>query len=472
MARIFISSCTNERYRFYAFLRSYFYDSIIQFNRKRCMRAKKLLENTWWVNKYKLTLSFIVQQFRFSDYYRVCHDIERFAISTYNEREAAKIKDKLGDILETLYKKFIDIYLSCYKQHPNAEIGQEICFMKLLIGDIAALEQAIVSSTAMPITCYSSERTTEYLVDFNKLTDIEDKDDLDRGLGIEACCTEPFSQALCSHKAVPTSFSCQSEMLLAQGTFYNDILLYKEAIQVLTQAIRINPSNRDAYIERAMAYFETNQFSLALCDYKSAKKLTIVPLFNSDQRKAVIMAAGYIPKNKTEFSKGLVSGTVEGAKISAVEFVPSIFSCCRGILNGLWAFVCSPTEVSQELVNTAYAIGEFISSHRAEECFQCVIPELKELSLTWDKLNDYARGKKIGFIIGKYGVDIFAPTGILKGMNKVRALKRANTMCTLENCVISQTKQAKILEESAKRAFLREGLAKTGHILTKTSNVQ
>ncbi len=51
--------------------------------------------------------------------------------------------------------------------------------------------------------------------------------------------------------------------------------------------------------------------------------------------------AVYIPENKTEFSKGLVSGTVNGAKISVVELVPSIFSCCRGILNGLWAFVCS-----------------------------------------------------------------------------------------------------------------------------------
>ena len=127
----------------------------------------------------------------------------------------------------------------------------------------------------------------------------------------------------------------------------------------------------------------------------------------------------------------MVSGTVDGAKVSVVEFIPSIFSCCRGILNGLWAFVCSPVEVSQEMVNTAYAIGEFISSHSTEECFQCVVPELKELSLSWDKLNDNSRGQKIGFIIGKYGVDIFAPAGALKGMSKVRALKRANTMCTL-----------------------------------------
>lgn len=144
-----------------------------------------------------------------------------------------------------------------------------------------------------------------------------------------------------------------------------------------------------------MAYFETNQLSLALKDYESAKKLTIVPPFKSGSHKAMTMAAVYIPENKTEFSKGLVSGTVDGAKVSAVEFIPSIFSCCRGVLNGLWAFVCSPVEVSQEMVNTAYAIGEFISSHSTEECFQCVVPELKELSLSWHELNDHSRGQKI-----------------------------------------------------------------------------
>ena len=110
------------------------------------------------------------------------------------------------------------------------------------------------------------------------------------------------------------------------------------------------------------------------------------------------------------------------------------------------------------------------------DCLQCAIPELKELALSWGKINDYSKGKKIGYIIGKYGVDIFAPVGVLKGVNKVRALKRANTMFTLESCVVSQANKAKILEESVKRASLRETLiaesVTKGQILTKNANVQ
>src|SRR5205085_5905 len=115
----------------------------------------------------------------------------------------------------------------------------------------------------------------------------------------------------------------------------------------------------------------------------------------------------------------------------------------------------------------------FISNNSAEECFQCVVPELKELSLSWDKLNDYSRGQQIGYLIGKYGIEIFAPAGALKGVNKVRALKRANTMCTLESCAASQVKQAKILEESAKRAATRTAFvesAKKGKIFIKNSS--
>ena len=49
-------------------------------------------------------------------------------------------------------------------------------------------------------------------------------------------------------------------------------------------------------------------------------------------------------------------------------------------------------------------------------------------------------------------------------------------MFTLENCVVSQANKKKILEESMKRASLRETLlaesVKKGKILTKSANVQ
>lgn len=154
----------------------------------------------------------------------------------------------------------------------------------------------------------------------------------------------------------------ESQVLLQQGFLFNNLLLYKDSISILSKAIKINPSNTDAYIERAFAYFETNQLSLALKDYEKAKKLMVV--FSEVGAKGL-----YSPENKIEFSKGLLSGVIKGAKISTVEFVPSILSSCRGILNGLWAFVCSPIEISKEMTNTAYALGEFVSRNSAMNAF-------------------------------------------------------------------------------------------------------
>jgi hypothetical protein len=78
-------------------------------------------------------------------------------------------------------------------------------------------------------------------------------------------------------------------------------------------------------------------------------------------------------------------------------------------------------------------------------------------------------------MIGKYGVEIFAPAGVIKGLNKYRALKRANTMCTIEACVISKSAKAKIIKESSQHAIIRqsiiEKIASKAKIYPKNPNV-
>lgn len=422
-----------------------------------------------FLNLHGLTISFIAHQLHFIDYYNVCRNIESYSIYKYEESEAAKIKDKLDDILEALYPKCLFLCNSCYKKHPSFNVNEEIRFMKLLVNDISGLEITEVSATSIswfpvPRSCDFSESVVNF-----PITSVEFK---------SGVAHEEKNKILGGYEfnALATIFYPGSDVLLEQGTVLNNLLLYQRAIQVLSQAIQLNPRNRDAYMERATAYFETNQFQLALRDYESAKKLLTVPPFIADGRYSSMAKTVYVPENKTEFSVGLVSGTLHGAQASAIEFVPSMFTCCRGILNGLWAFVCSPHEVSREMVNSAYAIGEFLSNHSSEECFQCIVPELKELAVSWKELNDHSKGLKIGYIIGKYGVDIFAVPMAFKSVSKIRALKRANTMCTLESCAISQANQAKILEESVRQASLREAIISeakiSGKILVRSSNTQ
>lgn len=67
------------------------------------IQQREFVDNPcWFLNKHGLSISFIAQQFRFSHYYRVCRDIENFSISKYEERETAKIKDRLQILLEAL----------------------------------------------------------------------------------------------------------------------------------------------------------------------------------------------------------------------------------------------------------------------------------------------------------------------------------------------------------------------------------
>jgi tetratricopeptide (TPR) repeat protein len=389
--------------------------------------------------------------FRFSDFYHVAKLLEQYSESKFSWEESYKIKLKLASILSQLAPLFVDIYAESISLEPTEEIIDEIQFM------------------------FYYFQAEEDLGDFNK-----SKHKLIKSLNAGFDITEAKESAFDEMPVPQLSVANQTDWLAADfhflnGIFLNDALIYGEAIKAFTESIRLNPSHRESYIERAMAYFETNQIKLALNDYESAKKLTFTPPFKAEFSYCLMAPTPlYIPESRTEFADGLVLGIVEGGAVACIEFIPSTFSCCRGVLNGLWAFVCSPAEVTQDMTNATYAVGRFIYEHKAEECLQCVVPELKDLASSWDQINDRARGKKIGYIIGKYGIDIFLPIGIIKGAKRIRELKMANTMCTLESCAASQAKQAKILEESAKRAILREGMIaesiNQGKILVKNSN--
>ena len=388
-----------------------------------------------------MTISCVCHSFFFSDYVKVCKDIESYSFNSFSYEEAVLIKDKLEDILVALSLRFKPLYSCCCKKHSNHIISNEILFMNLMFNDDIPLEeikQDILSSSKSQVTFSSRSYSDEDVMEINWL------------------------DAFTLSKSIVSS---EPAFLVEHGTFLNNMLLYKQAIEVLTLAIKLDSSCLNAYIERALAYFETGQIQLALNDYKTAKKMSMIPPYHGI----------YIPENKIGFSTGLISGILSGSDEALVEFIPSIFSCCTGIFNGLWAFACNPSEVSYDMIHTAYSIGSFISSSSVEECFQCVVPELKDLSLSWNSIADNERGKKVGFIIGKYGMDLLIPVGSLKGVAKLRDLKRANTMLTLERCSVSAEKQAAILSESAKRSTARAILiesSKKGKVLVKHANVQ
>lgn len=382
----------------------------------------------------------INQSFWFSHYYRICRDIEEFSKLNFNAEDCAAIKDKIEDMLSELYPKFLSLYENCLAKHTSADIEQEVLFMKLLTNQTDKLY------------CNQNENQ-DYFID-----KILCKQSIDNSMkSLNTICAKDLLP-IKGPKEKYQPFPFLSEILLEQGILCNNLFLYKEAISLFTQAIEKNPNSRDSYIERAMSYFETNQIELAIQDYQSAKKLAIPPPFRAECCMHINPTPSrFTPENNIEYSQGLVVGALDGIKNSVIELVPSICTGGRDILKGVWAFACAPKEVSQEMITASFAIGQFIRSNNANDCFECVVPELRQLSTSWDELTDYSRGRAIGYILGKYGADIFLPVGaIFKGVNKVKALRRANTMLTLELCAASELKKAKILEETVQLLALRE----------------
>lgn len=86
-------------------------------------------------------------------------------------------------------------------------------------------------------------------------------------------------------------------------------------MHILNNAIKKDPENKEAYFQRATAYFELGNFEESLQDYISSK---IQPTS--------------IPKNSNllDFSLGLSEGIIKGGGESALEYIPSLFSSMYG----------------------------------------------------------------------------------------------------------------------------------------------
>jgi tetratricopeptide (TPR) repeat protein len=213
------------------------------------------------------------------------------------------------------------------------------------------------------------------------------------------------------------------EINLELGKAFNDANLYDHAIKVLSQAIKANPDLKEAYFERATAYFETGNLQLAFSDY-----------LNCGVRPTLIN------NNKSshyDFSIGIGLGCTQGGIDSTIEFVPVLFSTIYGLGKGLWALAAEPIKVSKELIDDAINCVEFMRMHAAKELLATLIPELKEYMQNWEQLEEEKKGYYIGYVIGRYGVDALICGNTVRAIQLYKNLKRSNALLTLETAVSS-----------------------------------
>jgi len=131
--------------------------------------------------------------------------------------------------------------------------------------------------------------------------------------------------------------------------------------------------------------------------------------------------AYYCPRHVLEMDS---FGSLENYK--SVEFLLHL------IPQDYKASCMQPKEACSQFMESATQCMGFLKSHTTSEIIEVVVPELGHLMVNYDTLSPFERGRLMGYVIGKYGIDILAFNGTVKGIKTFRQLKAANRMATLD----------------------------------------
>jgi tetratricopeptide (TPR) repeat protein len=230
----------------------------------------------------------------------------------------------------------------------------------------------------------------------------------------------------------------QSEIYLLLGQSYSQALDYTNAVTALTKVIECDSKNSEAYIERAIAYFELGHFDLALSDFLSSGKTTKRALSSNSHRIQFTLG----------FAKGGCLGLADGAK----ETPASLMHSMHGMGKLLWASVSHPIETYGEVSESVHEMITYLRSQDPATLAKNMVPELRELLEKWESLEPNVRGEKAGYILGRYGIEIIIPGAAVKAIKKYQNLRRANALCTLET-MSSSVENRIVLEKLAQESL-------------------
>ncbi|MDB6081133.1 MAG: hypothetical protein JWO53_405 [Chlamydiia bacterium] len=203
------------------------------------------------------------------------------------------------------------------------------------------------------------------------------------------------------------------------------------AIDALTVAIELDPTNVDAHIERAACLFEVGEFDAALKD--------LTPEVREKYLKPVHT------ESALEFNTGFLCGYASGTWTGIKDIPESLLYSVKGISQALWAGVKDPLAVPQNLYDSYVNAIEFIKKQDLKSIAHLLAPEAFELIKDWDTFDSRTRGNKLGFVIGKYGFEIF--TNLYSGGSQkaFQAVRRTNIACNLNALTSSGANKAQII---------------------------
>ncbi|MDP1835192.1 MAG: polymorphic toxin type 50 domain-containing protein [Chlamydiales bacterium] len=233
------------------------------------------------------------------------------------------------------------------------------------------------------------------------------------------------------------------------GTALSEVGEYDKAIITLSEAIQKDPNAKDLYYQRAVAYFETGNFDDALEDF-----------LNSDKLSAVSQTSN----NSPIFASGLLDGLVEGGYDSVADLFPCLWNSVRGISTCLWTCCQEPLHSYNQFVDASAEVAGFVVEHlrsldknTLKECTK----ECKRLIKSFEALPDYERGRQIGYILGKFGTDIYAGSAAIKAVAAYQKLREANRLLIFETMTVSNANKERIVVAATEHCTKRSEYFKT-----------
>lgn len=261
-------------------------------------------------------------------------------------------------------------------------------------------------------------------------------------------------------------FAHQAERLIQLATIHNKTYIvnsgfyqkygesqlqvhnYHKAIEALSIAIAKNPNNKEAYFQRAIAYFEIGDFDQAIVDY----------LFSGKSKEVNTEF-----KISLDFEKALLEGLIEGGEIALIDFFPSIWDSVCGVGQTFWAFVNHPIDTTTNFYNSCYELAKITAEYCKSldwDTLEEYAYEMKILCEKFDSLTDSEKGQLIGVCIGKYGIDIFAGGAAIKSVSVLKKIKDANRICNLEAMATSSLNKEIIATAAKEYAIKRSAYFK------------
>lgn len=361
----------------------------------------KIYTDLYYPNSHGMAASLTNYAFFYSQYHQMLLSVAEFIDSNFIKDDLKAI-DRIYALLERIRNRFIRQYNLCIRSHPHPKIYYERGMLRLHSGNVE-----------------------DAFMDVNRL--------------MRMAKTDRYKDEMI----------LTTEMYQQEGEIYADLGRYDKAIASLSEAIQLDPNNRGAHFSRAQAYFETGEFDQSLDDYLKSKN-------HSGSLEPKL-------KHSATVKESVLSGLQEGCAEAVVDFVPSLCSSAYGLCSSMWVFAQHPVDSTTQFVNACYDIGNCINEFRKNvdlDEIESYPIEIQRMYDQFDRLSEAEKGRQIGYIVGRYGVDIFAGGAAIKGIAAFKKLKDANRICMLEAMTISETNKELVIASAFKHKTEREAFFK------------